>query len=213
MDNIQIKVIDAIRAHKDLITDRSKFKGMLADYLLDDKVHLNVLMNAYDEKFPLKIKNASDKALLAIQHIKLLSENYGISENYAKWSIVTWCAVLGLDEVSDAINSIETKTDKPNEVINKFSSDDSKDYELGLGTYCAGVDFPAGTVKIQAEWDDRGTILYEVSNKIEFTRKWTGSFINQTYLKINLGDFIYFELEDENLKKDLYSIYAMKVSD
>lgn len=30
MDNIQIKAIDAIRAHKDLITDRSKFKGMLS---------------------------------------------------------------------------------------------------------------------------------------------------------------------------------------
>ncbi len=213
MDNIQIKVIDAIRAHKDLITDRNKFRGMLADYLLDDKVHLNVLMDAYDEKFPLKIKNVSDKALLAIQHIKLLSENYGISENYAKWSIATWCAVLGLDEISDAINSIETKTDKPNDIINQFSSDDSKDYELGLGTYCAGVDFPAGTLKIQAEWDDRGTILYEVSKKFEFTRQWTGAFIDQTYLKVNLGDFIYFELEDKNLKKELYSIYARKVSD
>ncbi|MCR5421560.1 MAG: hypothetical protein K6E98_11175 [Lachnospiraceae bacterium] len=102
MDDIQLKVIDAIHTHKELVNDRVKFKGMLADYLIDDKIHVNVLMNAYDEKFPIKIRNAADKTLVAIQYIKILSENYGISEINAKWSISTWCAVLGFDAVVES---------------------------------------------------------------------------------------------------------------
>ncbi len=215
MDNIQIKAIDAIRAHKDLITDRSKFKGMLADYLVDDKVYLNVLMNAYDEKFPIKIKNATDRTLLAIQHIKLLTENYGISERYAKWSIITWCAVLGFDEITKALDSIETSFGENNTSIafSKFVFDESADYTIGLGTYCAGVDFPAGTISIKAEWEDRETIFYEVSESLEFSKEWTGSFIDNTYVKMKAGEFILLEMENRQYSDSLISITARKVAE
>ena len=194
MDDIQLKVVDAIHTHKDLVNDRVKFKGMLADYLIDDKIHLNVLMNAYDEKFPIKIKNAADKTLVAIRYIKILSENYGITGEYARWSIVTWCAVLGYNDVADAIMSVSVQNNSDKKTIKSLD----EEYEIGLGIYCAGIDFPAGEISISVKWSySKAVILYGVGSDVDhlIARR---TFVDRTYLTVNEGEYILLMIDKDD---------------
>ncbi len=213
MDNIQIKAIDAIRAHKDLITDRSKFKGMLSDYLNEDKLHVNLLMYAYDEKFPIMIKNEAEKVPTAVRYVKILADNYGITKEYAQWSVVTWVAVLGFGD--EAVEVQEMSFSESIEKTEKKPVIDEKEYELGLGTYRAGIDIPSGTLMIYAKWNEneKDRILYGISDKASVEIDEDNRFVDKTYISIKDGEFVKFDLYNMGYENDLIEFKAKRVGD
>lgn len=218
MDEKQSRIVDVLLQHKDCLNERSKLKGILADCLPDDKMHQNLVLYAYDEDFYTDINQANEKALVALQFIKVLEESYGISAQNAKWSIEVWCAVLGFNEIVDAFSSISTLEDNDNkskeEVKNAF--DESKEYVIGVGLYCAGIDFPAGRIVLKAKWGKKkGDIEFGIKSTPNIVRanddnnEQKGKFVDQVYIDIAEGKFI----KTEDHWEDVKEIIAKKISD
>lgn len=216
MDSIQVKVIEAIELHKDCIYDRNKLKGILSDYLMDDRIHINILLNAFDEGFLSKIVVASDRTLTAIRFIKTLVDNYGISEEKAKWSIETWCACAGYEDITEALSALGNfgKNDSSKKTTSNMGLDESVEYDLGLGTYCAGVDFPAGNVSLTAMWKkgEKDVIKYGIGNTPDIKKK-TEEFTDKTYIRIENGSFITITLNNMGYRNDLKTLKAKKIGD
>lgn len=207
MDDVQVIIADVLKEHMDCVSDRSKLKAILADYLTDDKVHLNILLNAFDEGIVEKIKNSQDITLVALQYVKKLIKDYGLTEEKAKWSIIVWCEVFGHSAVADVISEITTNN-QVNDTILKL--DDSKEYKMHTGIYRAGVDFPDGRIQLTAHWknDSIGEVSYGKSRGLYYLYT-EDSFTYQTYLDIKKDWFVKFETTDE----DLLEIVAKKISD
>lgn len=85
----------------DCISDRMKLKGILADFFPTEKLKINIVLAAFDEGIANEIRSASEiDNLLAGRFVKLLTLDYGISEDYARWATNYWfdnygVAVLG----------------------------------------------------------------------------------------------------------------------
>ena len=190
MDDIQEKVIDILQNNKDVLSDRGKLKGLLADILTDDKMHQNILLNAYDDDFISKMNNSSDKTLTALRFIKELVNNYGISDENAKWSIEVWCSALGYEEIAQAISSFM------NNSINSYrpSIPSQSEYIIGEGVYCAGIDFPYGKICLVAVWEENkkhNNIYYEIDSNPHGFRAQNQSFKDKTYIDIKEGEYLF----------------------
>lgn len=146
MDEFQKKLMQMIVEQPNCISSRQKLKAMLSDYLPASKMHVNVLLNAFDEDIIQKLSGKSDVTLVAIRFVKQLMDDYGMTDANAFWAVETWCYLLGLSEVASALNEI-TPNDGNNQSTNAQSAENKK-LKLTLGIYMAGLDFPPGDIKI-----------------------------------------------------------------
>jgi len=193
MDDIQIKAVNAIKEHMNCLESRNMLRGILSDYLLDDKMHINLILNAYDDEFHLRIRNAEEKSLVALQFIKILVDDYGISEKNAKWSVEVWCAVLGFQEVADALCVITSADNYNNVQDNKTSRlDGNKIYEIGIGVYCAGIDFPCGRLVVNATWKkSKDSISFYTGNSLA-KLEYIDCFTDRLYIDVAENQLIKF---------------------
>ena len=215
MDDIQIKAVNAIKEHMNCLSGRNTLKGILADYLLDDKMHINLILNAYDDEFHLRIQNSEEKSLTALQFIKILVDDYGISEKNAKWSVEVWCAVLGYQEIAEAFSFFNVHSDASGDSKkNNVLLDEAKSYDLGLGVFCAGIDFPSGRIALSAKWakGEKNQIEYAIGDTPDI-KKTTDMFTDKLYVEIEEGQFLLLRLYNDGYMNDLKEIKAKKVSD
>ena len=152
MDNIQQLLKEMKGKVPDCTASRQRLKSILSDYIPTEKQKINSILNAYDEDVENRISGSSDKTLTALQFIKILKDDYGMTEDNAFWSIETWCYLLGYEEIAEAIeNTIGNSTHAPKKQQANPSNSGNKCAELGMGIYKAGVDIPLGELKLKIE--------------------------------------------------------------
>lgn len=191
MDQIQQSLCDMKKQNHECLSDRNILRAVLADYLPNNKLKQNLLLNAFDNDVIQKLRKGSDVTLSALNCISQLENDYGITKDAAFWSIQTWCYLLGLDNVADALVVLQPTSQMPTSNLVNVSSE--KEYKIGLGTYRAGTDFPAGEISIKIDTPVKsgriratsGKNLKNLSNLVEFKDK--------IYATLNEGEFIHLE--------------------
>ena len=93
----------------DCISDRAKLKGILADFFPTEKLKINIILSAFDEGIADEIGKATEiDNLLASRFVKLLTLDYGISEENAHWATDYWFVNYGV-AVLGKKNSIQVE--------------------------------------------------------------------------------------------------------
>ena len=190
MDKNQKLICDMVRQNPECITERSILRAALSDILPNDKLCQNVLLNAYDIDIVKSISNKSDATLIALNIISQLEQDYGITKDIAFWAVQTWCYVLKLDGIAGALETVRP-LDNDNK-SNLKPQNNNQEYRIGIGTYRAGEDFPAGYLSVQATTVPDYQFYYGVGNnpnRINATRK----FIDKIYVQIEDGQFLRIE--------------------
>ena len=126
---------------------------------------------------------------------------------------MTWIAVLGYGDEAIAVQEMSFSENSENH--EKRSWDDEKECIIGVGIYCAGIDFPAGTIALQSKWNDgseKNVILYGISSNPN-NLEWTESFVDKTYLSIKEGDFLRVEPDCTGVEEELIGFVVRKVRD
>lgn len=153
MDEIQKKLVTMIKEQPSCINDRKQLKAILLDYLPQNKLQQNLILNAYDEDIVERLKPSSDVTLHALQMVKILSDGYGLTKDAAMWATITWCLMMKKDEVAEIIESMIPTNINPAPTTAPISNPQSGGsvyrQEIGLGTYAAGYDIPAGLIAVK----------------------------------------------------------------
>lgn len=81
----------------DCLENRSKLKGILADFFPSEKIKINTLLAAFDEGI-VDVINSAVKLddILVGRYVKLLTLDYGLSETNARWAIFYWIDEYGV---------------------------------------------------------------------------------------------------------------------
>lgn len=119
------------------------------------------MLNAYDEDIENRLNTSSDKTLTALQFIKILKDDYGMTEDNDFWSIETWCYIIGYDEIADAMRNI-SPSNKP---MPAAPMNLPTKLALSCGMYLSGVDFPSGEIKLSATSNKKEQIYYAILKK------------------------------------------------
>lgn len=133
MDQIQQSLCDMTKQKPACLTDRTILRSALADYLPINKLKQNLLLNAFDNDVVQSLRKGSDVTLSALNCISQLENDYGVTKDAAFWSIQTWCYLLGLDAVADALvvlqpsNNSNIKPQTPNVQVQEVT--------VGFGVY------------------------------------------------------------------------------
>jgi len=162
MDQIQQSLCDMRIQNPDCLTDRAILRAVLADYLPGNKLHQNLLLNAYDIDVVKGLTDSNDKTLFALNLVSQLEKDYGIQKDSAIWAIATRCYMLGLDEVGAALYIIQpSPTSSPAKNTAPFTPSNSL-YEIDVdkGIYFAGIDFPEGEVKLVSLYKNQSKEIY-----------------------------------------------------
>jgi hypothetical protein len=111
---------------------------MLADCLPNNKLKQNLLMNAFDNDVIQQLRKGTDVTLSALTCISQFENDYGVTKDAAFWAIQTWCYLLGLNAVADALVVLQPKNQAPiqNTNVNVLPG---KEYKIGLSIYRAGT--------------------------------------------------------------------------
>ena len=202
MDDVQKKIVTALKGNKECLTDHSRLKSVLSDVIPGDRIHTNLIMNAYDDQI-FKRFFEPDITLAMLHFIPSLVSGYGISEENALWSVVTWCYVFSRIDVAEALLNFKgSKTSSASKPLsNSVMIDPNNDTgEIELKMYKAGVDFPVGTLRVTIEFeyneDDKDYDRYYVSCHIGKKPTKLEEYIGlrtQSYLEIQKGDYIEFK--------------------
>lgn len=191
MDQIQKLLCDMIKQTPDCLTDRNILRASLADYLPSNKFKQNLLLNAFDNDVVQCLRKGSDLTLSALNCISQFENDYGTAKDPAFWSIQTWCYLLGMDDVADALTVLQPQNQLlvQNHPINIPAG---KEYKIGLGVYRAGIDFPAGEVAVQVITKVSLSIFYGIGknpNRINTNQK----FMDKMYVRIEEGNYLKLE--------------------
>ena len=196
MDQLQQALCDMKDKMPTCLADRNILRAALADYLPNNKLQQNLLLNAFDSDVIQSIQSGPDTTLAALNCISQLERDYGMTKDLAFLSIQTWCYILGEDSIATALEvlqpSNQPQTQNPN---TNFKSDTS--YKIGVGIYRAGTDIPEGQISIQVESKPKFNIYYGIGknpNRIEPLK----SFKDKTYVFIQNGQFLMTESSEEN---------------
>lgn len=202
MDDIQKKLVTMIKEQPSCINDRKQLRAILLDYLPQNKLQQNLILNAYDEDIVDRLKPSSDVTLHALQMVKILSDGYGLTKDAAMWSVISWCQMLKLGEIAEVIqNMFPANPVAPTSPVLPQASSNSK-LSLGHGMYLAGVDFPAGDIKLEsARKNNRQEIYYAIIKKGSNSIVTNGFFKTQMYLTITDGQRL--EVRDNVLLSNL----------
>lgn len=191
MDQIQQSLCDMINLKPACIADRSVFRAMLADYLPNNKLQQNLLLNAYDIDVVEGLRKSTDKTLTALNYISQMENDFGVQKDSAIWAIATWCFILALTNVGAALSTIQSTT--PLQSQNNITTSPATGlYEMNIdqGIYLAGIDFPEGEVKLTSLYKNQTKEIYfailekgSTSNKIISN----GFFKTHAWLTVNKG--------------------------
>lgn len=191
MDQIQQSLCDMRIQKPACLTDKNILRAALADYLPNNKLKQNLLMNAFDNDVAHNLRKGSDVTLSALNCISQLENDYGITKDAAFWSIQTWCYLLGLDAVADALVVLQPTDQAPlNTAVPSGAT--GTEYKIGLGVYRAGTDFPSGDVSVQITTKPEYSIYYGVGknpNRIQTNQ----AFMDKMYVHIEEGQFLKLE--------------------
>ncbi|WP_026519387.1 hypothetical protein [Butyrivibrio sp. FCS006] len=200
MDDVQKKIVTALKGNKECLTDHSRLKSVLADVIPGDRIHTNLIMNAYDDQI-FKRFFEPDITLAMLQFIPSLVSGYGISEENALWSVVTWCYVFSRIDVAEALLNFKSG---PTIIENKGKAGsqnvinpDNECGEVELMMYKAGLDFPVGTLRILIDYeespghDDPYITCYIGKNPNDL--RGAIYLRRQSYIEIKKGEYIEFQ--------------------
>lgn len=190
MDQIQQSLCDIKKQKPDCLNDRNILRAAFADYLPNNKLQQNILLNAYDIDVVRVLSNSADKMLVALNLVSQMENDFGIQKNSAIWAIATWCYLIGLDEIGAALNVIQPS---PIPAPNNAPFSPSKglcEIDIDKGIYLAGVDFPEGEVKLLSLYKNQSKEIYfailekgSANNKI----LTNGFFKTHAWLTVNKG--------------------------
>ena len=144
MDDIQVKLTGLIDTVPNCTDNRQVLKSALMDYIPEEKKSINLLLIAYDEGIVDKLRNCKDTVLCALQIVKDLSANYGITRDSALLATTTWCHILNKINVAEALNLMSFASSQSKKI---YSEKRSK--VIGIGTYKAGFDFEPGDIQLK----------------------------------------------------------------
>ena len=147
MNDVQQKLIEMKRNIPDCTSSRQRLRSILSDYFPMEKQVINAILNAYDEDIETKLKNSTDRTLTALQLIKVLQNDYGLTADSAFMAVELWCYMLGYTNVGEALYNI--KPSKVSEQEEASSLQTGKTINVTHGIYMAGLDFPAGEVRLK----------------------------------------------------------------
>ncbi len=215
MDEAQKKIAIALKENKNCLKDATMLKNVLADAIPGDKIHSNLMMNAYNEGI-FKCFFEKDPTLSLLQFVPVLVNNYGISEQNAVWSVITWCYVFSRIEIANALLSLKVQDSLTSSLdsrtsANNHSSEIPDTGAIDAGMYKAGVDFPVGTVRIKVEFEppsEEDGQRYQIwcgtgkkTNNIDTNQ----SIRSQSYVETKNGDYVLFDnIGNYPLKRIIY---------
>ena len=188
MNAVQQKLIEMKKNIPDCSSSRQRLRSILSDYFPTEKQLINSILNAYDEDVETKLRSSSDPTLTALQMIKVLQNDYGLSNASAHNAIAAWCCMLGYTEIADALGpGIESQPSTP-QTWQAPSSPAS--IEVGLGILRAGMDIPSGELRLQVLKKTKLGINYGIGktpNKINYDDE---EFRDTTYIRIKDGEYL-----------------------
>ena len=159
MDTTQAKLVQMVKEQPNCISERKLLRAVLSDYIPDGKLYQNLILSAYDEDIIARLKPSSDVTLQALQMVKILGDNYGITKDNAFWVVCSWCYMLRLDEIAAILEATVPASPAPSPPQSNPSVP-QQSVKVGLGIYKAGVDIPSGELLIKADkkWEGQGHV-------------------------------------------------------
>ena len=186
MDDIQLKLIKMVKERPECLDDRKQLRAHLLDYLPQNKLQQNLILNAYDEEIVQKLNFSLDTTLHALRMTKTLSDGYGLTKDAATWSVVTWCYMLVLTEIADIINSSVVSAGISEHAPQKAREKPLERQKLrGNMMYIAGTECPYGNVRLEAIGD--GKIWWELYKLGSNDCSEISSFNSQAYITVPKG--------------------------
>ena len=206
MDQVQQSLCDMKKQKPACLTDRNILRSALADYLPSNKLKQNLLLNAFDNDVVQNLRKGSDATLSALNCISQLENDYGVTKDAAFWSIQTWCYLLGLDAVADALVVLQPSNNAPLPNVSKPSS-----YKIGLGIYRAGTDFPAGEVSVKIDMPITEGRIRAMSGKNIKRLSGMVEFKDKIYVTLNEGEYLQLECVYGELSPPAYTFTVTKI--
>ncbi len=218
MDEAQKIIVKALVENRDCLKDAKMLKNVLADAIPNDKMHANLVMEAYNEGV-FKCFFEKDPTLSLLQFIPTLVNDYCISDENAVWSVVTWCYVFGKSETAKALLSLNL-AQKPCVSSNSAQGvSQNQIRELGIGVYRCGTDIDPGENAIMATWkkirsyNGSEYLWYTVGSDPENLERGDNEFRDKCYIRIKEGQYLKLDTGAPGWMVDVESITAKKVSD
>ncbi len=191
MDQIQKSLCDIKNQKPACLKDRNILRSVLADFLPNNRLKQNLLLNVFDSDVVHALGRHSDVTLTALTCISQLENDYGMTKDAAFWAIQTWCCILGLDSTTTALEILQPANEQ-NVQTNSASASNQKEYHIGLGVYRAGIAFPVGEISVQVATKASLDIHYGVGknpNRIN-TNQY---FMDKMYVNIEDGHYLKLE--------------------
>lgn len=98
MDEVQKKVSRITDIIPNCLSNRRILQSGLSDILADDRLHINLLMAAYDENIVGKLNGEKDSTIAANYLVRQLHNSYGFHNSLCVWTVVTWLFILKRDD-------------------------------------------------------------------------------------------------------------------
>lgn len=206
MDQIQQSLCDMKKQKPACLSDRNILRAVLADYLPGNKLKQNLLLNAFDNDVVQKLRTGSDVTLAALNSISQLENDYGITKDAAFWSVQTWCYLLGLDAVADALVILQPLNHAPISNKQKTSC-----YKIGLGIYRAGTDFPAGEVSVKIDMPITEGRIRALTGKNVKRLSELVEFKDKIYVTLNEGEYLRLQCVFGELSPPAYTFTVTKI--
>ena len=108
MDEVQKKVCRITELIPNCLSDRRILQSGLSDILVDDRLHINLLMAAYDENIVGKLNGEKDSTIAANYLIRQLHNSYGFDNSLCVWTVVTWLFILKRDDEAIQLFNMQT---------------------------------------------------------------------------------------------------------
>lgn len=89
-------IADIIRMYPDTLSTKARLQGILKDVFPGETVRINLLLQAYEQGILSEIESEPIiRSPFAYKFKKRLLDNYGISNEYADWTVTVWCIAYG----------------------------------------------------------------------------------------------------------------------
>lgn len=190
MNATQQKLVEMKKNIPDCTSSRQRLRSILSDYFPMDKQLINSILNAYDEDVEAKLKSSKDRTLTALQLIRVIQNDYGLTAVSARSAVEAWCYMLAYTDIAEALGEMDIVQNQPAAPIPSARS--SSTYQLGFGIYKAGVDFPAGEVCLEVRTSGVPKVYYGIGknpNRIDADEY----FADKTYIHVTNGQFLKLE--------------------
>lgn len=160
MDKIQQSLCDMKKQKPACLMNRNILRKVLADYLPNDKLKQNLLLNAFDIDVVKGLSNSTEKTLTALNFVSQIEDGFGIQKDSTIWAIGTWCHLLDLNDIAD-VSAIQIQN-TPLTLRNtqQTSSGQLHEMDVDKGIYFAGIDFPEGEAKLTSLYKNQSKEIY-----------------------------------------------------